>query len=373
MTTGRPGRYFDGHTAAAHAVTVQADAKGLRVIGPGIDQFLPYEQLTIDHQPGRDVRIGLTAAPDIRLVASNDLLDQIRALAPQALARAHPGRRLAIIVGGLIAATAAIAAAIFIGGPMMAEPLARQTPIVVEKTLGANFAKQIEVVFKPCTGPSADAAKTAIAPTLDRLSQNARSAFPIEFEFVDVEAPNALALPGGRVRVTRGLLETLEKSDELTAVIAHEIGHVEARDGLIALYRHIGVAVALDIVAGGGGLAQQAVILSGQVSEMRHSRAQEARADDAAIRIMAASGYDPAALSRAFAHLEGWVETEKKADEAKKRPLDIDPPEWLASHPDLSARRKKAEAAALPGRPQPMSARDWEIVRAACADGRGEE
>lgn len=369
MAAALHGRFFDGHTAAAHAVTVEAEATGLRLIGDGLDQFLPYDQLTIDHQPGQDVRISVASAPDARLVVNNDLLDQIRALAPQVLRRADPGRRLAITVGALVAATAAIAAAIFVGGPMMAEPLARQTPAAVEETLGGNFAKQITVIYKPCAGPEADAAKAAIAPLITKLAGASRSAFPIDFEFVDVATPNALALPGGRVRVTRGLLETLEKPDELAAVIAHEIGHVEARDGLIALYRHVGVAVALDIVAGGGGLAQQAVILSGQVSEMRHSRAQEARADDAGLRIMRDAGYDPAALGRAFGKLEGWMDEEEKQKDADGKRPKLEIPEWLASHPDLAARREKALAEAIPGRPQPLSASDWEKVRAACEGG----
>jgi predicted Zn-dependent protease len=48
------------------------------------------------------------------------------------------------------------------------------------------------------------------------------------FEIVDMPEPNAFALPGGFVYVSRGLLALLNSEDELASVIGHEIGHVAA-------------------------------------------------------------------------------------------------------------------------------------------------
>ncbi|TXL16227.1 hypothetical protein BMR04_10345 [Methylococcaceae bacterium HT3] len=47
-----------------------------------------------------------------------------------------------------------------------------------------------------------------------------------QFQIVDLEEPNAFALPGGYVYVSRGLLLLLNSEDELAGVIGHEIGHV---------------------------------------------------------------------------------------------------------------------------------------------------
>ena len=43
---------------------------------------------------------------------------------------------------------------------------------------------------------------------------------------VDVAAVNGMALPGGRVLLTRGLIEQARCPDEVAGVLAHELGHV---------------------------------------------------------------------------------------------------------------------------------------------------
>jgi len=49
------------------------------------------------------------------------------------------------------------------------------------------------------------------------------------FQVVDDDAVNAMAVPTGYIFVTRGLLDALESENELAAILAHEIAHVESR------------------------------------------------------------------------------------------------------------------------------------------------
>ena len=56
--------------------------------------------------------------------------------------------------------------------------------------------------------------------------------FTFRFFLVDDPSPNAFALPGGYVYVTRGLLPLLQTEDELAGVMAHEIIHVAERHGV---------------------------------------------------------------------------------------------------------------------------------------------
>ena len=46
---------------------------------------------------------------------------------------------------------------------------------------------------------------------------------------VDSDDVNAMAVPTGYIFMTRGLLESLETEDEIAAILAHEIAHVESR------------------------------------------------------------------------------------------------------------------------------------------------
>src|SRR5258708_13299086 len=53
----------------------------------------------------------------------------------------------------------------------------------------------------------------------------------IHYEFHVIESPqiNAFALPGGQIFVMRGLLDFVESEAELSAVLGHEISHVDLR------------------------------------------------------------------------------------------------------------------------------------------------
>ena len=77
--------------------------------------------------------------------------------------------------------------------------------------------------------------------------------YPYDFEVSDDDDPNAVAFPGGRVFVTRGMLNSVEDDAELEAVLSHEIAHVERRHGLNLFRRAQTTATigqALAIVAG---------------------------------------------------------------------------------------------------------------------------
>ncbi len=55
--------------------------------------------------------------------------------------------------------------------------------------------------------------------------------YPISFYLIDLAEPNAFALPGGQVFVTRGLIAIGLGDDELSALLGHEIAHVVGAHG----------------------------------------------------------------------------------------------------------------------------------------------
>ena len=56
-----------------------------------------------------------------------------------------------------------------------------------------------------------------------------RPSLPWEFHVVDDATPNAFALPGGFIYVTRGMVTLMTSEAQLASVLGHEIGHVTAR------------------------------------------------------------------------------------------------------------------------------------------------
>ncbi|NWG93611.1 MAG: M48 family metalloprotease, partial [Parvularculaceae bacterium] len=114
---------------------------------------------------------------------------------------------------------------------------------------------------------------------------------------------------------------------------------------------------------GGSGAAQQAVILAGQMSQLRHSREQESRADETAADILLAAGLDPAALARAF----DAIRLSDPEDDENARDDQAEFPSWLSSHPNTKARVASARARARPGGPPPLPPEEWARVASACS------
>jgi beta-barrel assembly-enhancing protease len=56
-----------------------------------------------------------------------------------------------------------------------------------------------------------------------------RPKMPYSFQGVNATYVNAYAFPGGSIAATRGILLSLESEAALSALIGHELGHVNAR------------------------------------------------------------------------------------------------------------------------------------------------
>jgi predicted Zn-dependent protease len=68
-------------------------------------------------------------------------------------------------------------------------------------------------------------------------AESQRPELPWTFRVVEDPTPNAFALPGGFIFITRGLLGYMDSEAELAAVLGHEIGHVTARHSVQQISR----------------------------------------------------------------------------------------------------------------------------------------
>ena len=71
-------------------------------------------------------------------------------------------------------------------------------------------------------------------------SVSGRKEVNYSFRVIDKDEVNAFALPGGYVFVFKGLVNKVDKDDELAAVIAHEMAHVVARHSIKRLQGSVG-------------------------------------------------------------------------------------------------------------------------------------
>jgi beta-barrel assembly-enhancing protease len=163
--------------------------------------------------------------------------------------------------------------------------------------------------------------------------QSERPHVPYRFYLINSAVINAFALPGGHIYITRGLIEQTENASQLSAVLAHEIGHVAARHGAQALERELRTGSVMSamyqLLLGREPalLEQRALQIGGRMWFASHSRSAEHEADRLAIRYMIRAGVDPDGM---LSMLEGLIEEE---GEEPQRTV-----EWFSTHPTTEER-----------------------------------
>ncbi len=142
---------------------------------------------------------------------------------------------------------------------------------------------------------------------------------------------NAFAIPGGNVYVYSGIVDFLQSDDELAAVIAHELAHVERRHSL-KNYRASAALTALlqKAVKNQKNKDLWCAVLS-SLTLMKFSQKQEDEADDVGQYRLAAAGFDP------HGQIHVWERFLQKFGDSK----GIE--KFLSSHPSHKARIENAK------------------------------
>lgn len=121
---------------------------------------------------------------------------------------------------------------------------------------------------------------------LARLARHwPETSYEFWIEIHDSGDVNAVALPGGLILVTAGLLEDIQTENELAFVLAHELGHFRNRDHI----RGMGRGVVLSMLLAAIGVSKGSSALSFPVADLtlrNFSRRQESAADRFALDIV---------------------------------------------------------------------------------------
>jgi len=199
-----------------------------------------------------------------------------------------------------------------------------------------------------------------------RLAEHSpRQDVTYRFHVVDLDVPNAFALPGGPVFVTRGLLALVRSEDELAGVIGHEIGHVAARDSVrqttaatpLALVFGVPAAIVGSVSRPLGALVGLPGAIVSGLALSAYGREQEYQADEVGAELALAAGFRPMALAEFLERLE--------REEALHR--DGPPPlSFFASHPRTPDRTERVReyARELAPRARPRSKADLSVALA---------
>ena len=242
------------------------------------------------------------------------------------VAESRPLLSFFVMVAGLGAVILACALVLM----LFAQAIAAWLPFSAEQAVAARFFKPSD----PAAEPEATLQKLAeslVGP------QGLPAGMRLQVHYSALPVANASATVGGNITIYRGLVEAIDSENALAMVLAHEIAHIRHRDPVRSLGRGMALAVVMSAVSAGAGSAAADWLLgsAGNLTVLRFSRTQEARADADAL----------AAVAQRYGHVAGagtfFREMQRRASEAGRAAESV--PVFMRTHPATDDRLYRME------------------------------
>lgn len=211
-----------------------------------------------------------------------------------------------------------------------------------EDTLSLAFLEMIYSQADLVTDPELNDYVRTIG---QRLLRHVRTNRHYQFYLINDNNINAFAGPGGIIALHTGLILAAKSEDEIAAVMAHEIQHVQQEhisrmfdQGKKGILTTLGSIVGALIVGSqnpqaGMGIMMGGIALNAQ-QQLSFSRDHEWEADRTGLDVLAAAGYNPNAMADFFDTLANRYRNDNKI------------PEMLLTHPVSSKRLSDSRARA---------------------------
>lgn len=194
--------------------------------------------------------------------------------------------------------------------PNMGEPADNALSPIEEKQLGAQFMRQIRasmpLIRDVPTNEYIELLGNRIAIASGKSTQ-------LDFTFfvINDDQINAFAIPGGYVGINVGLVDAMQREEQLASVVAHEVAHVTQRHHAraFAIGNQYSIRTAATILAAiligqasteAGQAALAAGMAANQQSAVNFTRTNEIEADRIGIEILTNAQYNPTAMAESF-------------------------------------------------------------------------
>ena len=230
--------------------------------------------------------------------------------------------------------------------PQQAESINRSA-VAVEKTfkditpeqeyyIGRSVGATIASQYKIYNNDEANGYLNMVGQSVSRYSDMPETFKGYHFLILDTDEINAFAAPGGFIFISRGMIRLCQTEDDLAAVCAHEVGHVQLRHAVGAI-KSSRLTSALTTLAvegsksfGGEQLAQLTEAFEGSITDITktmmnsgYARGQEREADKVAILILKRMGYMQASLPNVLTRMAKVLETDHRGFGATHPPADV--------------------------------------------------
>lgn len=314
-------QFFDGRNATAHAASVSSDGLVLNVDCEGRVTTTSLAEVRVVPPVGRG--IWAVDLPDGSRVTFGD-----NAFGQFVAARQGGREFVGILEGSWRWALVALAVAVFgtfsiltWGLPAAARHVAFALPPSVETTLRTEGIGALDkVLFDPSELNSETRARVTALFEGITAARTEYGSYRLVFRSSNM-GPNAFALPGGLIVMTDEMVELAESDEELTAVLAHEVGHQAHRHLMrMVLQNSVGALLVATLTGDLASVTALAASVPTVVMQAKFSRDFEREADAFAFDYLASQGSDPGVLRELLQRLE------RRAGASSGN-------SWFASHP----------------------------------------
>ena len=329
-------RYFDGQRATAHEVTVTLQEGDISFQIQ--DTHLLYKKNQYEIQ---------TAIAEVTRIIELEDGGRLEVADPSGQFSHHAStgyvakiiyaleNNFRYIALALVMTVALIWSFISYGVPFIAEQVAHAIPISTETAMGEQVLQAMDVeeyVFQPSSLLVSRQEK--IKSQLQNLCQQQTNCPPYKLLFRKSAriGANAFALPGGTLIITDDLVHLARDDNEITAVLAHELGHINRRHAMRQVLQS--TLSGLVMVAVLGDFDSIASGLPATLLQLRYTRQMELEADAYALQALQHACISPMAFVNILERLSGA----HKEDESEKSTNSVE--RLLASHPDTTIRLK---------------------------------
>lgn len=227
-----------------------------------------------------------------------------------------------IIIPALIACIAILVVLYLWVLPSIASSVARSLPESFDEKLGEDILT---------TTLSRYATDTFATTKIQQFADSMHLSSKRKITVTVVKSPilNAFALPNGHIVVFSALLDTLDQSAELAALLGHEASHVYLRHSTQTLFRNLAGYMVVSLLIGDvSGITAVMVQNAQNLQNFSHSRKFEAEADLNGISILHENNLSADGMLRLLNKLNS-----KAGDKV---------PEWISTHPSTLRRMDKA-------------------------------
>jgi len=331
------GLYYDGLRPIGAPATLVIAGKGAVLIGAQISQRLATGELRVSPRISRADRfIDLPRGGQFQC-ADHPLLDRLPQEVRTEGVVAWLEQRVAVAIASVAVILSLLSAGYFYGLPAAANYVAMRIPIETEDAVGRRSLAWLDQNqwFRP--SQIAPDMQARIRQGFDELRYGLPQASHCRLEFRDSPfiGPNAFALPGGTIVITDAMVQTAESPEEVLAVLAHELGHVERRHAMRHVLQDSAAAVtAAAVTADAASLGVAVAGLPAVLVQARYSREFETEADDFAFQLLRRRGLSPEAFATLMERL-----TRKQQDAERAFA-------FVSSHPVTAERIQRAREAA---------------------------